>query len=344
MTHSPPETTAAPRAATSAPLRLGFIGLGLMGRPMAHNLLKAGFPLTVHSRSLAPVKELAAAGARPANSPREVAAAADVVITMLPDAPEVEAVLLGPNGVMESAAAAPLGLTVVDMSTISPIATRRLAARLAEVGIWMLDAPVSGGTVGAEAGSLSIMVGGPEVAFERCRPVFEALGQRITYMGPSGAGQLTKACNQIMTAGIYVVMSEALVLAAKSGLEPAKVVQVLNGGAARCWALEVRAPKILRRELGPGFKAAMQAKDLNIVAEVARTYHVPMPVTGVVRELYSAMLAAGDGELDNSAVITVLEKLAGTEVRATTAGLEPGPGATQEYHPERSEGEEADGA
>jgi 2-hydroxy-3-oxopropionate reductase len=232
---------------------------------------------------------------------------------MVPDAPDVEAVLLGPDGV--SAGARP-GLVVVDMSTISPVATRRMAERLAEVGVTMLDAPVSGGTVGAEAGTLSIMVGGDEATFERCRSVFEAMGKRITYMGPSGAGQMTKACNQIMTAGIYAVMSEALVLAAKSGLDPAKVVEVLSNGAARCWALEVRAPRILKRELTPGFKAAMQYKDLNIVAEAARTVGVPMPVTGVVRELYNAMLTAGDGELDNSAVITVLERLAGTEVKA----------------------------
>lgn len=293
--------------------RLGFIGLGLMGRPMAHNLLKAGFPLTVYSRSPAPVEELAAAGAHAARSPREVAAAADVVITMLPDAPDVEAVLFGPNGVIEAARP---GLIVVDMSTVSPVATRRMAARLGEAGLAMLDAPVSGGTVGAEAGTLSIMVGGDEATFERCRPIFETLGKRITYMGPSGAGQLTKACNQIMTAGIYAVMSEALVLAAKGGLDPARVVEVLSSGAARCWALEVRAPKLLRRDLAPGFKASLQYKDLNIVAEAARALGVPMPVTGVVRELYHAMIVAGDGDLDNSALITVLERLAGTEVRA----------------------------
>lgn len=293
--------------------RLGFIGLGRMGKPMARNLLKAGFILTVYSRSPAPIQELAAAGARPAHSPREVAAASDSVITMLPDAPDVEAVLFGPNGLIEAARP---GLIVIDMSTISPVATRHMATRLGEVGVMMLDAPVSGGTVGAEAGTLSIMVGGDEATFERCRPIFEALGRRITYMGPSGAGQLTKACNQIMTAGIYAVMSEALVLAAKSGLDPARVVEVLSSGAARCWALEVRAPKVLRRELAPGFKASLQYKDLNIVAEAARALGVPMPVTSVVRELYHAMIVAGDGDLDNSAVITVLERLAGTEVKA----------------------------
>lgn len=293
--------------------RIGFIGLGLMGKPMAKNLLKAGLPLTVHSRSPGPVEELAALGAARANTPREVAQAADIVITMVPDAPEVEAVVTGPDGIL---AGARPGLIHIDMSTISPLATRRLAAQAGQAGVTLLDAPVSGGTVGAEAATLSIMVGGDEAAFDTCQPVFAALGKRITYMGPSGAGQTTKACNQIMTGGIYAVMSEALVLAAKSGLDPAKVVEVLSGGAARCWALEVRAPKILKRELNPGFKASMQYKDLNIVAETARAEGVPIPITALTRELYAAMLAAGHGDLDNSAVVTVIEKWAGVEVKA----------------------------
>src|SRR3990172_4904719 len=232
---------------------IGFIGLGLMGRPMAKNLLKAGFQLTVHSRSRGPVDELAALGATPAASPREVAAASEVVITMVPDAPDVEAVVVGPDGILAGAKA---GLIHIDMSTISPVATRRIAEMEKKAGVTHLDAPVSGGTVGAEAGTLSIM-------------------------------------------------AEVLVLAAKSGLDPAKVVDVLSSGAARCWALEVRAPNILKRELNPGFKASMQYKDLNIVAETARAEGVPTPVTALVREMYSAMLVAGNGELDNSAVITV---------------------------------------
>jgi 2-hydroxy-3-oxopropionate reductase len=294
---------------------IGFIGLGLMGKPMAKNLLKAGFPLVVHSRSRGPVDELAALGATPANTPREVAASSDVVITMVPDTPDVEAVVSGPEGLL---AGARPGLIHVDMSTISPLATRRLAALEKGAGVVMLDAPVSGGTVGAEAATLSIMVGGDEAAFHACQPVFAALGKRITHMGSSGAGQTTKACNQIMTGGIYAVMSEALVLAAKSGLDPAKVVEVLSGGAARCWALEVRAPKILKRELQPGFKASMQYKDLNIVAETARAEGVPIPITALTRELYAALLAAGNGDLDNSAVVTVIEKWAGVEVKGIT--------------------------
>ena len=298
---------------------IGFIGLGLMGRPMAKNLLKAGFKLTVHSRSRRPMDELAALGATPAASPRDVAAASEVVITMVPDAPDVEAVVMGPDGILAGAGAKP-GLIHVDMSTISPVATRRIAEMERKAGVTHLDAPVSGGTVGAEAGTLSIMVGGDEAAFDACQPIFAAMGKKITYMGPSGAGQTTKACNQIMTGGIYAVMAEALVLAAKSGLDPAKVVDVLSSGAARCWALEVRAPKILKRELNPGFKASMQYKDLNIVAETARAEGVPTPVTALVREMYSAMLAAGDGELDNSAVVTVWEKMAGVEVRKKDEG------------------------
>jgi len=292
---------------------IGFIGLGLMGKPMAKNLLKAGFKLTVHSRSPGPVEELASLGAAAAHSPRGVAEASEVVITMVPDAPEVEQVVTGPEGIL---AGARPGLIHIDMSTISPLATRRLAEVEQRVGVTLLDAPVSGGTVGAEGGTLSIMVGGDEATFERCRDVLAAMGTRLNYMGPVGAGQSTKACNQIMTGGIYAVMAEALVLAQKSGLDPAKVVEVLAGGAARCWALEVRAPKILKRDLMPGFKAAMQYKDLNIVGEAARAEGVPMPVTAVVRELYAAMVAAGHGHFDNSAVVTVLEKMAGVEVKA----------------------------
>jgi len=297
--------------------QIGFIGLGLMGRPMAKNLLKAGFQLTVHSRSRRSVDELVALGATTAASPRDVAAASEVVITMVPDAPDVEAVVAGPDGIL---AGAKPGLIHIDMSTISPVATRRIAEMERKARVAMLDAPVSGGTVGAEAGTLSIMAGGDEAAFSACQPIFAAMGKKITYMGASGAGQTTKACNQIMTGGIYAVMAEALVLAAKSGLDPAKVVDVLSSGAARCWALEVRAPKILKRELNPGFKASMQYKDLNIVAETARAEGVPTPVTALVREMYAAMLVAGDGELDNSAVVTVWEKMAGVEVRMKEEG------------------------
>jgi 2-hydroxy-3-oxopropionate reductase len=292
---------------------IGFIGLGLMGKPMARNLMRAGYPLTVHNRSRAPVDELAAEGAAPATAPREVAAASDVVITCVPDSPEVEEVVLGPAGIIEAARP---GLIYIDMSTISPAFTRRLADRLAEAGIAMLDAPISGGDIGAQQGTLSIMVGGPREAFDACLPIFQAMGKRITYVGESGAGQTAKAANQIIVAGTMAAMAEALVLTAKSGVDPARVIEAISGGAARCWALEVRAPQILRRDLGPGFKAYMQYKDLNIVADAGRAVQAPLPVTAVVRELYAAMLAAGRGDLDNSAIVTVLEDLAGVEVRS----------------------------
>lgn len=290
---------------------IGFIGLGLMGRPMAANLLKAGYSVVVHNRSRPAVDALAAAGATAASSPREVAGQCDVVITCVPDAPDVERVVLGEDGI---ASGARPGLIYIDMSTISPPFTRRLAAQLADQDITMLDAPISGGDIGAQKGTLTIMVGGPREAFERCLPIFEAMGERITHIGDSGAGQIAKVCNQIIVAGTMSVMGEALVLATKSGVDAGRVVEAISGGAARCWALEVRAPQLLRRELDPGFKAQMQYKDLNIVAETGRAAAVPLPVTAVVRELYAAMMAAGRGELDNSAVVTVLEDLAGVQV------------------------------
>ncbi len=293
--------------------RLGFIGLGLMGKPMARNLLRAGYRLTVHNRSRAPVEELVAEGAEPAWSPKEVAEASDVVITCLPDAPDVETVALGPEGIIEGAHS---GLIFVDMSTIAPPAARRIARRLSEAGIPMLDAPVSGGDVGAREATLSIMVGGPRSVFETCLPIFQAMGKRITYVGESGAGQIAKACNQTIVAGTMAVIAEALVLAAKSGVDPGRVLEAIQGGAAHSWALEMRAPRLLRRQMAPGFKAQMQYKDLRIIAETGQAAGVPMPVTAVVRELYAAMVAAGRGGLDHSAIVTVLEDLAGVQVRS----------------------------
>ena len=292
--------------------RVGFIGLGLMGKPMARNLMRAGYPLTIHNRSRGPVDELAAEGATPATSPKEVAELVDVVITCLPDSPDVEQVTLGSNGIIEGGRP---GLTVIDMSTIAPGVAVRIADELAERNIHWLDAPVSGGDVGAQQGTLAIMVGGDEAVFQDCLDLFQAMGQNIVHVGGPGAGQVTKVCNQIITAGTMAAMSEALVLAAKAGADVERVIEAIRGGAARCWALEVRAPQILRRELEPGFKAYMQYKDLNIVLDAGKTYQVALPVTGTVRELYTAMLAAGRGELDTSAVVTVLEDLAHVQVR-----------------------------
>jgi 2-hydroxy-3-oxopropionate reductase len=292
--------------------RVGFIGLGLMGKPMARNLMRAGYPLTVHNRSRQAIDELAGEGATPADTPKALAEQVEVIITCLPDSPDVEQVVLGPAGIIEGGHP---GLTVIDMSTIAPAAALRIADELARQDIRWLDAPVSGGDIGAQQGTLSIMVGGDEAVFQDCLDLLRAMGKNIVHVGGNGTGQVAKVCNQIVAAGTIAAMSEALVLAAKAGADVARVVEAIRGGAARCWALEMRAPRILRRELDPGFKACMQYKDLNIVLDAGKTYQVALPVTGTVRELYAAMMAAGRGELDSSAVVTVLEDLAHVQVR-----------------------------
>jgi 2-hydroxy-3-oxopropionate reductase len=291
--------------------RVGYIGLGLMGASIARNLMKAGHTLIVHNRSRAIVDQIASEGAIPATSPREVAVQSDFVFTNLPDSPDVELVVLGKDGIIEGAHE---GLIWIDNSTIKPETARHIAAELEKVGVLALDAPVSGGDIGARAGTLSIMVGGKQDAFDRTLPVFEAMGKTITYVGESGAGQIAKAANQIVVAGTMVAMCEALVLAEKSGVDPARVVQAISRGAAQCWALDTKPPKIFKRDLKPGFKAYMQAKDLKIVIDTARAFHVPLPLTAVAQQLYEAMIGMGNGELDNSAVITVLEALANVQV------------------------------
>jgi len=208
-------------------------------------------------------------------------------------------------------------LIFIDNSTIKPETARQIAAEFARVGVMALDAPVSGGDIGARAGTLSIMVGGPKEAFERTLPLFEAMGKTITWVGESGAGQIAKAANQVVVAGTMVAMAEALVLAQKSGVDPARVVQAISRGAAQCWALDNKPPKIFSRNLGPGFKAYMQAKDLKIVIDTGRAYHVPLPLTALAHQLYEAMVSMGNGDLDNCAVVTVLEALAGVVVGQT---------------------------
>ncbi len=294
--------------------RVGYIGLGLMGSGMARNLMKAGHDLVVHNRSRAIVDQFASEGATPATSPREVAQQVDFVFTNLPDSPDVELVALGPDGIIEGARD---GLIFIDNSTIKPETARKIADRLASKGTLALDAPVSGGDIGARAGTLSIMVGGPKEAFDRALPLFEAMGKTITWVGESGAGQTAKAANQIVVAGTMVAMCEALVLAQKSGVDPQRVVDAISRGAAQCWALDNKPPKLFKRDLGPGFKAYMQAKDLKIVVDTARTYNVSIPLTAVAHQLYEAMVGMGNGELDNSAVITVLEALADITIGAT---------------------------
>lgn len=291
--------------------RVGYIGLGLMGASMARNLMKAGHSLVVHNRSRAIVDALAAEGATPAFSPREVAEQVEFVFTNLPDSPDVEQVVLEPDGILEGAHD---GLIYIDNSTIKPETAQHIAARLAERGVPALDAPVSGGDIGARAGTLTIMVGGPKEAFDRALPLFEAMGKTVTWVGESGAGQIAKVANQIIVAGTMVAMAEALVLVQKTGVDPARVVQTISRGAAQCWALDTKPPKLFKRDLSPGFKAYMQAKDLKIVIDTARAFEVPLPLSAVAHQMYEAMVAMGNGELDNSAVITVLEALSGVEV------------------------------
>jgi 2-hydroxy-3-oxopropionate reductase len=292
-------------------LTVGYIGLGLMGKSIARNILKAGFPLVVHNRSQAAVQELAAEGAVPADSPVEVARQVDVVFTNLPDTPDVESVVLGSNGIIEAARP---GLIYVDNSTIQPAAARRLTQVLGVKGVLCLDAPVSGGDIGARNGTLAIMVGGPAQALDTVMPVFQAMGKTVTHVGDSGAGQIAKACNQIMVAAQMVAMAELLVFARKAGADPQKVVEAIRGGAAQCWSLDVKPPRLFAGNRSPGFKAYMQSKDLNIVMETARQYGIPLPSAAVDTQLYNAMLQMEMAELDNSAVIGVIEALAGVRL------------------------------
>ena len=289
---------------------VGFIGLGVMGRPMAKNLLKAGFPLVVHSRSAGPVDELVAAGAARASSPADVAARARRVITMLPDSPDVELVMEGPHGVFS---ALQRGTILIDTSTIAPAVARRLATRAASLGATMLDAPVSGGEIGAINGTLSIMVGGDSGAFAEVRPVLDAMGnpERVILIGESGAGQLCKVCNQMVIGGALAVVSEAFALARKAGVDAVKVRQALLGGFAASRVLEVHGERILTGNYKPGFRTALYAKDFRIVAATLAEHHSPAPVSAVIQQLVEALMAAGRAEDDYAALATVLFEMAG---------------------------------
>ena len=292
-------------------LKVGYIGLGLMGKSIARNIMNAGFPLMVHNRSQASVKELVAEGAQAAVSPAELAAQVDVIFTNLPDSPDVETVVLGETGILEGARQ---GLIYVDNSTIKPATARHIAAEMGQKGVLCLDAPVSGGDIGAREGTLAIMVGGPAQALERVRPVFQAMGKTITHVGSEGAGQIAKAANQIMVAAQMVAMGELLIFAQKAGADPEKVVEAIRGGAAQCWTLDVKPPRLFAGNRNPGFKAFMQAKDLGIVLDTARQYGVPLPSTSVHAQLFNAMLVMGMAELDNSALVGVIEALSGTSL------------------------------
>ncbi len=292
--------------------RIGFIGLGIMGKPMAHNLLKAGYSLTVYNRSDGPVEELVAAGATAAASPQAVAANADVVVTIVTDTPDVQQVLLGENGVIHTVAQ---DAVVIDMSTISPTATREIVRSIQEKGASMLDAPVSGGEGGAIAGALSIMVGGEEAVFNRCLPIFETLGKNIVHVGQSGAGQLTKLCNQIAVAVTNLAMSEALIFGAKSGLDLKKMQHAIQGGAAGSWQLSNLAPRVLERDFAPGFMVKLQQKDLRLVLQEADRLKLSLPATSLVHHLFHALESQGAGDEGTQALVKVLEQLAGVEVK-----------------------------
>jgi len=292
-------------------LKVGYIGLGLMGKSIARNILKAGFSVVVHNRSQAAVDELVAEGAARANSPKEVASQVDVVFTNLPDSPDVEKVVLGENGIIEGAHD---GLICIDNSTIKPASARMIAEKLSAKNMFALDAPVSGGDIGAKNGTLTIMVGGDASALEKVMPVFQAMGKTITYVGEAGAGQVAKAANQIMVAAQMVAMGELLVFSKKAGVDPRKVVEAIKAGAAQCWSLDVKPPRLFDGNRSPGFKAHMQLKDLRIVLDTAREYEVPVSGTETNTDFFQQMIDAGMGELDNSAVVGVIEKLAGIEI------------------------------
>jgi len=286
-----------------------------MGKPMATRLLDAGYTVAVHNRSQGAVHELATRGAIACTSGREVAMCSEVIITMLPDAPDVELVLLGTNGVLEGVAP---GSMVIDMTTNNPEASAHLAARLHEKQVTMLDAPVSGGDVGARHGTLSIMVGGPKETFETCEPILKILGHKIVHVGLQvGMGGHAKLANQILVAITLAGMGEALVYGAKAGIDPALLVEAMSAGLARCGALDIKAPKVLAGDFTPGGKVDSQVKDLRYAMHMARQLKVSLPVTAVVNELFHAVQYAGRGEWDHCAIITLIEDMAGVTARGS---------------------------
>jgi 2-hydroxy-3-oxopropionate reductase len=288
---------------------VGFIGLGIMGRPMAENLVEAGYDLVVYNRTREKAEELD--GATVAASPKEVAEKSDLVITMLPDSPQVEEVLAGKDGVFEGVRD---GALIVDMSTISPVVTEELSEKAGERGASMLDAPVSGGDVGALEGTLSIMVGGSEEDFERARPLFEVLGATVTHVGPSGTGQVVKAANQIVVALTIEAVSEALVLGSKGGVAPEKVLDVLGGGLAGNKVMEAKREKLLEHSFDPGFRVELHHKDLGIALAAGREYGVTLPVTAVVDQMLETLKMRGRGDKDHSALLTLIEESSGHEI------------------------------
>ncbi len=292
--------------------KVGFIGLGIMGGPMAKNLMEAGYELVLFNRTREKAEELAGDGdAEVAANPREVAEKSDVIVTMLPDSPDVRDVVTGEDGALEGIKE---GALLVDMSTISPVVTEELAEKIRERGASMLDAPVSGGDVGAIEGTLSIMVGGSEEDFERARPLFEVMGKTVTHVGPTGAGQVTKAANQVVVALTIEAVSEALVLGSKGGVAPEKILDVLSGGLAGNKVMEVKREKFLSHTFDPGFRSELHHKDLGIALAAGREYGVVLPVTAIVDQMLLVMKRKGWGGEDHSALLRVIEDLSQHEI------------------------------
>ena len=292
--------------------KIGFIGLGIMGRHMAGHLLHAEYPLVVYDVVQTNIETLVSLGTKAAASCSEVASTSDIVISMVPDSPDVEKVALGEKGIIESARP---GLIYVDMSSISPATAVHVASELGKKGVQCLDAPVSGGEMGAKNAALSIMVGGPEELYNKLIPVFEVLGKTITRCGDNGAGQIVKACNQIQVAMNFIGMAEAFVLGTKAGVDPAIILKVLSGGYAQTRVMDVRGPRLIKGDFEPGFKSKFHLKDLNIIMQTAKDYQVPLPCTAVAQQLFNALIASGRGDLDHSAVITIIEDLAKVQAR-----------------------------
>ncbi len=290
---------------------LGFVGLGIMGKPMAGHLLAGGHTVNVYNIVPGPMQELAKKGAVACNSCKEVAAKSDIIITMVPDTPDVEIVLFGKDGLAEGLKQ---GAIVVDMSSISPIATKEFAQRLAKQGVSMLDAPVSGGQVGAEQATLSIMVGGSKDVFDKVKPILDLMGKKITHVGGNGDGQTCKVANQIVVAGTIQTISEALLFAAKAGADPAKVREALLGGFAQSRILELHGDRMIKRNFQPGFRIRLQQKDLNNALQSARSLGLSLPATAIAQELYNCVSAHDGADLDHSALVLALEQLANFQV------------------------------
>ncbi|MCL2852351.1 MAG: NAD(P)-dependent oxidoreductase [Defluviitaleaceae bacterium] len=292
--------------------RIGFIGLGIMGKPMAGHILKAGYPMYVYNRSKEKAAELVEGGAVSASTPAEVAKACDIIITIVSDTPDVEAVLFGENGVAEGLSP---GKIVVDMSTISADATRGFAKRVAEKGATMLDAPVSGGDIGAINAKLTIMVGGDESAFNKCVPVFQTMGTKITYMGPSGAGQATKMANQVMVVSCLAGICEGLMLASKEGIDLNSLIDVVSGGAGASAQLTLNGPKMARRDFSPGFMIDLAVKDFGIVQQAQKSHKLAAPFTALAVQLFAAAQSEeGGGKLGTQAILKALERMSNYQI------------------------------